>query len=330
MRSNYQYEETEGETGYSWLHFSPGMGQALRVCFTLLLMGGGIAFYLWYTRHSPDASPDSIAGYAFAITGTFFAVLAGILFSRRRRSHRKRAVGKLHTSLHWHMCFALLALVFLFLHSFGNFNPRSGTYALYGMIALAISGVIGRLLDRLAPRLIAGEAHKALTMHGEDRVESISQKLQAIVVHNSEKVQGFAAPEESKSIASSPVSLTGGPLSNHFPFEYRNQPLHTPWDLAYISLEATPQELGREAGQYRFVPDKKSELTRPGALMPGAREHIAELQEVEQAMQRESFYRYVIRYWRKLHVLLVLVTLGLTLWHLIYAAQLLLPTLMHK
>ena len=330
MRNDYQFDETEGETGYSWLHFSPGGGKGLRALLTLALTAGGIAFYVWYSRHSSDASPDSIAGYAFAITGMFFATLAGILYSRRRRSHKKRVVGKLNASLQWHMCFALLALVFLFLHSFGNFNPRSGTYALYGMIALAISGVIGRLLDRLAPRLVAGEVHKALTARGEDRVESISQKLQAIIVHNNEKVQGFAAPDESKTITSSPVSLSGGPLSNHFPFEYRNQPLHTPWDLAYISLEATPQELGREAGQYRFVPDKKSQLTRPGALMPGAREHMAELQEVERAMQRESFYRYVIRYWRKLHVLLVLVTLGLTLWHIIYAAQLLLPTLMHK
>jgi hypothetical protein len=330
VRNNYQFDETEEETGYSWLHFSPGAAQAFRICITLALMGGGIAFYVWYTRHHLDASPDSIAGYAFAIIGTLFAILAGILYSIKRRSHKKRVVGKLHASLGWHMCFAILALVFLFLHSFGNFNPRTGTYALYGMIALAISGVIGRLLDRLAPRLIAGEAHKALTARGEDRVESISQKLQAIVVHNNEKVQGFVTPEESKTIASSPVSLAGGPLSNHFPFEYRDQPLHTPWDLAYISLEATPQELSREAGQYRFVPDKKSELTRPGALMPGAREHIAELQEVEQAMQRESFYRYVIRYWRKLHILLVLVTLGLTLWHLIYAAQLLLPTLIHR
>ena len=330
MRNDYQYDEPEGETGYSWLHFSPAGGQVLHVFITLALMGGGIAFYMWYGRHSSDASPDSIVGYAFAITGMLFAILAGILFSRRRRSHKKRVVGKLNASLQWHMCFALLALVFLFLHSFGNFNPRTGTYALYGMIALAISGVIGRLLDRLAPRLVAGEAHKALTARGEDRVESISQKLQAIVVHNTEKVQGFVTPDESRAITTSPVSLTGGPLSNHFPFEYRNQPLHTPWDLAYISLEATPQELGREAGQYRFVPDKKSELTRPGALMPGAREHIAELQEVEQAMRRETFYRYIIRYWRRLHVLLVLVTLGLTLWHIIYAVQLLLPTLMHK
>ena len=63
--------------------------------------------------------------------------------------------------------------------------------------------------------------------------------------------------------------------------------------------------------------------------MPGAQEHIYELQEVERAMQREQFYRYVIRYWRKFHIALALLTLGLTIWHLIYAAQLLLPTIMH-
>ena len=89
---------------------------------------------------------------------------------------------------------------------------------------------------------------------------------------------------------------------------HKDQALQTPWDLAYISLEATPQELSLETNHYRFIPDKKSGLVRPGALMPGAQEHISELQEVEHAMQRELFYRYVIRYWRKFHILLALLT----------------------
>ena len=106
--------------------------------------------------------------------------------------------------------------------------------------------------------------------------------------------------------------------------------MQTPWDLAYISLEATPQELSREANHYRFVPDKKSDLMHAGAFMPGAQEHISELREVERAMQREQFYRYIIRYWRKFHVLLALLTLALTLWHLVYAAQLLIPVFLHR
>jgi len=318
-------EQNKGETGYSWLFFSGGRTWLLR--FVLVLLGAGLggAFYVWYTQHNSDASPDSFIGYAYAIIGTSFLLLAAFLYTLRRRSHKKRAIGQLNTSLSWHICFGVLGLVFMFLHSFGNFNPRSGTYALYAMIALTMSGIVGRFLDRVVPRLIAGEVHKALTLEGDDRIETISQKLQAIVVHNSQDLRGFTPVDSGKSKA--PNSLV--PLSNDFPFVYKDRPLHTPWDLAYISLEATPQELNNQEGHYRYIPDKKSQLMRPGALMPGAQEHIFELQVVERAMQWEQFYRYVIRYWRKLHIVLALLTLALTLWHLIYAAQLLLPLFLH-
>jgi hypothetical protein len=43
-------------------------------------------------------------------------------------------------------------------------------------------------------------------------------------------------------------------------------------------------------------------------------------------LRREEYYRALIRYWRFVHVSLVFVTVGLTLWHLEYASMLLLPT----
>ncbi|HXL36197.1 MAG TPA: hypothetical protein VN954_03235 [Ktedonobacteraceae bacterium] len=303
----------------------------MRLLVIFLGVAVGVAFFVWYIQHSNDVSPDSIAGYTYAIIGTLFLLMAAFLYSLKRRSHKKRIVGRLHRSLNWHICFGVLGLVFLFLHSFGNFNPRTGTYALYGMIALALSGMIGRFLDRLVPRLITGEVHKALTVMGDDRIETISQKLQAIVVHNTQDLHSFAVVprEKSQDVPTSLISLSD-PISSDFPFIQQEQALQTPWDLAYISLEATPQELSLEANQYRFVPDKKSGLARPGALMPGAQEHISELHEVERAMQHELFYRYVIRYWRKFHILLTLLTLALTLWHLVYAGQLLVPVLLHR
>ena len=325
-----QRERNNGETGYSLLFFA---GNAWFKRFLVIFVGVviGVVFYVWYSQHSNDASPDSIAGYSYAIIGTLFLLLAAFLYTLKRRSHKKRTVGQLHTSLNWHICFGVLGLVFLFLHSFGNFNPRTGTYALYGMIALAISGFIGRFLDRLAPRLITGEVHKALTVIGEDRIETISQKLQAIVVHNTQDLHGFAVvPGETSQNASTSLVPLSGPVSSDFSFIHKDQALQTPWDLAYVSLEATPQELSLEANHYRFVPDRKSELARPGALMPGAQEHISELQEVERAMQRELFYRYIILYWRKFHIALALLTLALTIWHLVYAGQLLIPVLLHR
>jgi hypothetical protein len=332
-----------GESGYSWLFFTGGSAQIVRTLITFLVIISAIVFFVWYVRHSNDASPDSLAGFGFAISGTFFLILSAILYSRRRRSQKKGVVGKLNASLQWHICFAVLGLTLLCLHSFGNFNPRSGTYALYGMVALVISGFIGRMLDRVVPFLITREVQKALTAQGDDRIEVISQKLQSIVVHNTQSLRSLT-PDHSRTgkedavgqnnmaeaspATTSLIPLTG-PVSNDFPFAYKEQRLHTPWDLAYISLDATPQELSREAGHYRFIPDKKSELVRPGALMPGAQEQISELRTVERAMQREQFYRYIIRYWRKFHVALALLTIGLTVWHIIYALQLLLPTLLH-
>jgi hypothetical protein len=211
------------------------------------------------------------------------------------------------------------------------------------LIALVISGFVGRLLDRVMPLLIAQEVNKALTATGEDRIEALSQKLQAIVRHNAEEVRGFATPKKD-AVQNVPTdkppstrqrtttSLVPRQSSSpkNLPFSITGHALHTSWDLAYISLEETPQELSRNSQQYRFVPDKKSALARPEALMPGAQEHISALKSMQQAMQRELFYRYVIRYWRVFHVSLALLTVGLVLWHIVYALQLLLPTLLHR
>lgn len=289
--------------------------------------------YLLYSRLSNDASPDSVLGYTYAFVGTALVVAAAVGFSRRRRG--KRGIGQLHRTLNWHMCFGILGLVILFLHSFGNFNPRSGTYALYGMIALVISGLIGKSFDHFMPRMITEEVQKALTAEGEDRIESISQSLQSIVVHNTlEEVHGFEAKVgeglsmagiKEESIPSRPVTRT----SSQQPAKEKVQTLETSWDLAYISLEETPQEVSRNSPQYRFVPDRKSPLARPGALIPGAQQHVSALQTAQQALGREEFLRAAIRYWRIFHISLAFVTVGLTLWHLEYASQLLMNAFFH-
>ena len=327
----------EGEKGYSWISFNISGSWVVSMLSALLVIGVSIAFYVIYSGLSPDTSPDSVAGYSYAVAGTGFMLLAALRFSQYRRS-RLRSVGKLHAFLNWHVAFGMMALVLLFLHSFGNFNPRTGTYALYGMIALAISGFIGRGLDRIVPRLITEEARKALTAQGDDRIENISQRLRSIVSHNTqEEIRGFQADSAGRSMPGIP-GLTGTPFANS---GSRNAAgtvkaggkggpvLQTSWDLAYISLEETPQELGRDSAQYRFVPDRKSALARPGALIPGAQEHMIALADVQKALKREEFFRYIIRYWRVFHISLAILTIALTLWHLEFAATLLLPVFFH-
>ncbi|HZR42893.1 MAG TPA: hypothetical protein VFB12_22430 [Ktedonobacteraceae bacterium] len=318
----------QGERGYPWYFFHANKQWAMTTLVTLLLSALSIAIYIVYNQLTKDRSPDSILGYTFAIVGTFFMLLAAIRYMLYRRS-RKRAVGQLNVSLHWHICFGVVAMVLLLLHSFGNFNPRSGTYALYGMIAMVVSGVIGRMIDRFVPRMVAREVDKALTWQGEDRVEEISRQLQAIVVHNTqEEIRGFAPGVPTRNAAANRrqnPAMAGSAMSNG----RGAAPLQTPWDLAYITLDETPQEVSRDSQQYRFVPDRRSALSRPGALIPGAQEHMAALRDVRKALQREQFYRYLTRYWRIFHIVLALVTIALTLWHLEYATAFLIPVFFH-
>lgn len=312
MRTSRLHTSRRGEHGYPLLFFYANSMWLKSVLFGGSLLGGGIALYLLWNRLNADSSPDSTAGYILAFAGIACLLLAMFRYSLVRRA-RKRVIGQLNASLNWHMCFGLVGLFLLFLHSFGNFNPRTGTYALYGMIALVICGVVGKVLDRALPRLIAKEVHKALTGSGEDRIERISRKLQA-VTQDSERARQQAN-----------LSLAGilyGGASQPGLSERENQPLSMvglslppSWDLAYITLEETPQELQR----------RELTLTDDLPQGKGAQNHIAEIRSVQRALRKEQYYRYVLRYWRVLHILLALVTLGLTIWHIVYALQLLIP-----
>ncbi len=316
------------ERGYPLFFLYKNRARVISATVGILSILGSGLFYFWYSRTSSDPTPDSIVGFAYAIVGTSLVVLASILFSLRRRA-RKRMIGQLHASLDWHVWMGLVGISILFMHSFGNFNPRSGTYALYAMVALVISGVIGRVLDRVLPRQIAVEASKALTMQGDDRLENISQQLQAIVVHNTQELRAFPAATPAAPFAGTPPMPTSATLGMSGGAGRAKTPqLTSSWDLAYISLEETPQEVRQGTQQYRFVPDRRSALAQPGALIPGAQEHLTEMMEVQRAMQREQVYRHIIRYWRLVHILLALLTVGLTVWHLEYALSLLIPTLL--
>jgi hypothetical protein len=281
-----------------------------------------LATLLVYTRISDDRSPFGIAGLAYAIAGLILMGLATISYTLTRRSH-KRGVGALNASLHWHISFGIIALFLIVLHSFGNFEPVSGTYALLGLIALVISGIIGRTLDRFLPILIAREVNIALTEQGNDRIESVTRALQDITTYHQEQVHSFG---------SQPASLVREyemqTVAAHL-VSQDHTALPTSWDLAYISLAETPQEVERDAEHYRFIPDRKSLLSDPSALVPGLQERMAELHSVQRALQRERLYRAIIRYWRVFHVCLALLTVGLTLWHLEFAATLMIPIYFH-
>ena len=245
-----QRRRIQHEKGYTWLHFHTNRASKKGLLVTCIVIGAGCAFYAWYAHFGHDVAPDSSVGLIFAIAGTLCFLLASMGYTRSRTS-RKRGIGQLNNALNWHVFFALIGLALLIMHSFGNFNAKTGTYALYGLIVLMVSGFVGRFLDRVVPRLIAAEVDSVLTAQGEDRIEHLSQRLQTLTV------------------------------------------------------------------------------SQPSIVMASANKYLAEIQRVQHAMQREQFYRALILYWRRLHLLLAIITIALIIWHLVYVVQLFLIGAFH-
>lgn len=316
--SQHSWKTVPEEKGYSWLFFYVTKPWLLGMFITIAVVAVGGSFYVWYSQFGDDVAPDSIVGLIFAVAGTICFILAALLYMIHRRSHR-RAIGQLHTSLQWHIFLAIMGLALLLMHSFGNFNARTGTYALYGLVALVVSGFVGRLVDRIMPRLIAAEVAKTLTAQGEDRAETISQQLKTFTGMHTQYPQYQQHTQYPYYEQTQPSKLL--PRRAHSVNPVSIEPLNTPWDLAYRPLEAT----GRRVKHRRMAPGQ-SVLQSPAApplWMPNIQSELAVVEMVQRAHQREQFYRAVIRYWRIFHIALALLTLGLVIWHLVFVVQLL-------
>jgi hypothetical protein len=294
---------------YPWLtlRYSRAQWTALLVS---LAAGVGLAYlYIMYMRTN-DVSPDSVYGYGFAIAGTALFLLVGVVYALRKRLGRTWA-GRLHTFLAWHIAGGILALVLILMHAAGNFNPRSGTYALYGLIGVVISGLIGRFLDRFSPRLAANAALQALTASGEERLDDLEEEMEAMT--GSERARSQALHQ----------SGTQG----------------TPWDLAYYDLDPEVEEIPALLSQ--GVPSDTGPIldlrqlsgplyvqrSQPLLSASASRQTTGALKRQAAALRgalgREQFYVQLVRVWRRVHILVSLVTLGLLIWHLEYAATLL-------
>jgi hypothetical protein len=316
--------------GYSWLFFHANSSWITGLLTTVVVIGTGGSFYALYFQFGNDFAPDSIVGYAFAIAGLYCTLLATLLYTLRRRSH-KLAMGQLNAALNWHVYFAIMGITFLFMHSFGDFNAKTGTYALYSLIALVISGFVGRALDRIVPWLIAREVDNILTTQelGTRFIASQSRNLhtQFSPIHPPPLTHSPPSWPPSIPMQRFSTSKGQGPPDNSY---VGIQPVSMPWDMAFIAPGSKPGSSISEEDIRTFMSNKHEVPIQTSMLSHQARQHIAEIRKGEKALQREQFYRYIIHYWRLLHIALALLTIGLIIWHLVYVGQLLLNALWHS
>ncbi len=293
---------------YPWLSLRYSRAQWTSALLALAA-GVGLAYLYIHYQRTNDVSPDSMYGYGFAIGGTTLLLLVGAGYALRKRLGR-RWPGRLHTFLAWHMVGGVLGLALILMHAAGNFNPRSGTYALYGLIGIVISGFFGRMLDRLAPRLAARAALQAVSASGEERLDDLEEEMEA-----------RADDERARREALRQPVMRG-----------------VPWDLAYYDLDPEVEEIPTLLSQgvrgdtgpildlrQLSGPLYARRIRQPAP--PEQRQASGDLKRqaaaLQRALRREQFYLQLVRVWRRVHTLVSLVALGLLLWHLEYAATLL-------
>src|SRR5260370_32249105 len=221
-------KRTGGEQGYSWWFFSFSRSGRLSWLVTVVVLSLVGAFATWCSWTGIDTAPGSIVGMAYALTGTTCIGLSAGLYLLRRRQ-RVRAIGGLYTALNWHVTLATIGFLVLLLHASGNFNPRTGTYALYGMIALVVSGIIGRLIDRLFPWFITLASLKSLTVQGDDRVKELAEHFPGGTAAHAAAIGGMTGSGSSTIPEAMPAQV-------HQPFSALQRTLLEPHHTAFYRL----------------------------------------------------------------------------------------------
>ncbi|RMI00125.1 MAG: hypothetical protein D6681_11445 [Calditrichaeota bacterium] len=144
----------------------------------------GLPYYLTALQERPyhpqyeDLHPGGFRGQGFGVIGAAMMCFM-LLYTLRKRSRRMRNWGKLKHWLDIHIYFGIMGPLFIILHA--SFKVH-GLVAVgfWSMIAVALSGVVGRFLYRQIPRTDDGRQLQLRQLMAAD--ERYSRQLQETLV----------------------------------------------------------------------------------------------------------------------------------------------------
>lgn len=150
----------------------------------LYFLISGTEFYLTALRERPHHAdyrilrPAGFNGHAYGIIGSAMMIFM-LLYSIRKRTRRLQNFGNLSNWLKIHIYFGIMGPLFIILHS--SFKVQ-GLIAVsfWSMIAVALSGILGRYLYIQIPRTIAGNEidFKELEQMNQNLAQEIFTKFQ--------------------------------------------------------------------------------------------------------------------------------------------------------
>jgi len=152
------------------------------ILYTYFLISGA-DFYLTSFREQPHHTdyrslrPAGMTGHAFGVIGSAMMIFM-LLYTIRKRVRRFQKLGYLSSWLRVHIYFGIIGPLLIILHS--SFKVQ-GLIAVsfWSMIAVALSGILGRYLYKQIPRTIAGQEidFKELEQMNQNLAQEIYNKF---------------------------------------------------------------------------------------------------------------------------------------------------------
>lgn len=117
-----------------------------RVVSALVFFGVVAAIVFgWEHRHDRSIDPEDGIGYWLGIAGvSFLAIL--LIYPLRKRSPKLRSIGSVGFWFRFHMVLGLLAPLTILYHSRFTWSSLNSAVALFAILIVASSGLIGRFL----------------------------------------------------------------------------------------------------------------------------------------------------------------------------------------
>lgn len=153
----------------------------LSALLIIVFLIDGFSYYtmpLLERPHHPDyraLRPAGSRGLVFGVVGTAM-MLAMHLYTLRKRFTWARRLGSTQFWLNWHIFFGIMGPLFILLHTSFKFNGIVAV-SFWSMVAVALSGFVGRYLYQQIPRNIRGE---------QKSLEELNRDLEAFPISTGE------------------------------------------------------------------------------------------------------------------------------------------------
>ena len=166
----------------------------------------------WLERDEEYLTPDTGTGYWLGIYGSA-AMLLLLVYSFRKRAKSARLLGSIPFWFRTHMLLGVIGPLLILFHANFKLGPLNSNVALFAMLIVALSGVVGKFLyGKIHMGMYGNKAHANEILAEADELKKyLGEEMQA-AAFVSKELNAFSETIKDKSPTSALGSLWAGAI----------------------------------------------------------------------------------------------------------------------